>query len=58
MADITALNIFSLSLIFAILITICLGLFLFELILYGTLGASWTLMSVFFPRLGKFSCLQ
>ena len=58
MADITALNIFSLSLIFAILIAICLGLFLFELILYGTLGASWTLMSVFFPRLGKFSVIM
>ena len=55
MADLIALNVFSVSLIFAILIAICLGLFHFELILHGALGASWTLMSVFLPRLGKFS---
>ena len=56
----SAFNILSLYLIFAILITMCLGVFLFGLILYGTLCASWTWMSVSFSRLEKFQllCLQ
>lgn len=30
------------------------GVFLFGLILFGTLSASWTWVTVSFPRLGKF----
>ena len=47
--------IFSLSLIFVILVTICLGVFLLGLILHGTLCASWTWVTLSFPRLGNFS---
>ena len=52
------LLILSLSLIFDILITAYFSIFLFGLILYGTLCASWTWMSVSFPRLGKFSVIM
>ena len=48
-------NIFSLYLIFDSLINMCLGVFLFGFILYGTLCASWTWLTVSFPTLGKFS---
>ena len=44
-------NILSLSLIFVISITICLGVFLSGFILYGTLCAFWTWVTVSFPRL-------
>ena len=50
-----AFNILSLSLIFAIVITVCFDVDLFGLILFGTLCASWTRMSISFPRLGNFS---
>ena len=40
-----------------LLITMCLGVFLFGFILYGTLCASWTWVNVSFPRLGKFSAI-
>ena len=53
-----AFNILSLSLIFVILITMCLGMFLFGLILYWTLCASWTRVTVSFSRLGKFSAMM
>ena len=49
------LNILSYYLIFVILITMSLGMILFQLILSGSLCASCTWMSVSFPRLGKFS---
>ena len=49
--------VFSLSLNFTILITIHLGVGLFEFILFGTLCASYTGISVPFFRLGKFSAL-
>ena len=42
-----------LFLFFGISIAVCLGVVLFGLILFGTLCASWTLMSVSFPRLNK-----
>lgn len=42
------------SLIFAILIIICLGVDLIELTLLETLCASGTWMSVSFPKLGNF----
>ena len=35
----------------------CLGLFLFGFILYGTLCASWTWVAISFPMLGKFSTI-
>ena len=46
-----------LSLIFVILITVCLGVFVFGLSLYGTFCASWTWVTVSFPRLGRFSAV-
>ena len=49
-----AFSILSLSLIFVIFITSCLGVFLFVFILYGTLCTSWSWMLVSFPRLRKF----
>ena len=49
-----ALRVLSFSLIFVILITVGLVVFLFDLILYGTLCASWTWITVSFPRLGRF----
>ena len=52
-----AFNNFSLSLIFANLITMCLGVFLLGFILYGTLCASWTWVPVSFPMFVKFSTI-
>lgn len=43
---------------FVVLITVCLGVVLFQLILLGALCASWTWMSVSFPRLGMFSAVN
>ena len=55
--SIAAVNILSSSLVFVILITVYLCLFLFGLIPYGTL-ISWTLVTVsFFPRLRTFSAI-
>ena len=47
----------SLSLIFVVLLTMCLGVFLCRLILCGTICASWTWVTVSFPRLVKFSAI-
>ena len=55
--SLSAFNIFSLYLIFDGLINMCLGVFLLGFILYGTLCASWTLLTIFFPILGKFSTI-
>ena len=52
--SLAAFNNFSLSLIFANLITMCLGVFLIGFILYGTHCASWTWVAISFPMLGKF----
>ena len=49
---------FSLSLTFVNLIAMCLGVFLLGLLLYGTLCASWTWVTVFFSMLGKFSAIS
>ncbi|KAF6327521.1 hypothetical protein mRhiFer1_008242 [Rhinolophus ferrumequinum] len=53
--SLAAFRILSLSLSFAILTIMCLGVDLFGLILVGTLCTSWTCMLVSFIRLGKFS---
>ena len=56
--SLTAFNILSLFLIFAILNTACLGVILFRLILFRILCAFWFWMSVSFPRLGKVSSIM
>ena len=48
---------FSLCLVFVSLISMCLGMFLLEFILYGTLCASWTWPTISFSRLTKFSSI-
>ena len=55
--SLAAFNNFSLSLFFANLIIMCLGMFLLGFILYGTLCASWTWMAISFPTLGNFSTI-
>ena len=50
-------NIFSLYLIFVSLTNMYLCVFLLGLILYGTLCTSWTLVTISFPMLGKFSTM-
>ena len=56
--SLAAFNNFSLPLIFADLITVCLGVFLLGFILYGTLCAFWIWVAISFPMLGKFSTKQ
>ena len=52
--SLAALNIFSLYLIFDSLINMCVSMFVFGFILYCTLCASWTWLTISFPMLGKF----
>ena len=52
-----AFNILSLCLVFVSLISMCLGVFLLGFILYGTLCASWTWLTLSFSMLGKFSTI-
>ena len=52
-----AFNICSLSLIFVNLINMCLGVFHFGFILFGTLWVPWTWVAISFPILGKFSTI-
>ena len=49
-----AFNICSLCSNFISSINMCLGMFILGLILYGTLGASWTRMAISFQMLGTF----
>ena len=50
-------NIFSLYLTFVSLTNMYLCVFLLGFILYGTLCTSWTLVTISFPMLGKFSIM-
>ena len=52
--SVVAFSNFSLSLIFASLISMCLGVFLLGFILTRTLCTSWTWVAISFPLLGKF----
>ena len=47
-----------LCLIFVNLINMCLGVFLFGFILFGTLWVSWNWMIISFPILGSFQLLS
>ena len=52
-----AFNIISSCLVFISLISMCLGMFLLGLVLYGTLWASWTWLTISYFILGKFSTI-
>ena len=53
--SLVAFNILSLCLVFVSLISMCLGMFLLGFILFGTLCASWTWLTI--SMLGKFSAI-
>ena len=55
--SLAAFSILSLCLVFVSLISMCLGVFLFGFILYGTLCASWTWFNISFSMLGEFSTI-
>ena len=55
--SLAAFHILSLCLVFVSLIRMCLGVFLLGSILYGTLCASWTRLTISFSILGKFSTI-
>ena len=52
-----AFNILSLCLVFVSLINMCLGMFLLGFLLYASLWASWTWLTIYFSMLGKFSTI-
>ena len=55
--SLAAFNIYSLCLIFVSLINVCLGMFLLEFLLYGTLWAFWIWVAISFPILGNSSTI-
>ena len=55
--SLAAFNILSLCLVFVSLISVCLGVFLLGFILYGTLCACWTWLTISFSMLGKFTTI-
>jgi len=56
--SLAAFNIYSLCLIFVNLINMCLGVFCFGFILFGTFWVSWTWVGISFSILGKFSTIM
>ena len=52
--SLAAFHILSLCLAFVSVISMCLGMLLLGFILYGTLCASWTWLTISFSMLGKF----
>ena len=56
--SLAAFNILSLCLVFVSLISMCLGVFLLGFILYRSLWASWTWLTIFFSLLEKFSTIS
>ena len=55
--SLAAFNILYLCLVFVSLISMCLGVFPLGFILYGTLCAFWTWLTISFSMLGKFSTI-
>ena len=55
--SLAAFDVLSLFSVFVNLISMCLGMFLLAFILYGTLCASWTWLTISFSMLGKFSAV-
>ena len=55
--SLAAFNILSLCLVFFSLISMCVGIILFGFILYGTLCASWTWLTISFSMLEKSSTI-
>ena len=55
--SLAAFNILSLCLVCFSLISMCLGVFLLGFIMYGTLCASWTWLTISFSMLQKFSTI-
>ena len=55
--SLAAFNILSLCLVFVSLINMCLGMFLLKFILYGTLHAYWTWLTISFSMLEKISAI-
>ena len=55
--SLAAFNILSLCLVCVSWISMCLGVFLLGFILYGTLCASWTWLTISFSELWKFSTI-
>ena len=55
--SLAAFNIFYLCLIFINLINLCLVVFHFGFILFGTFLVSWTWVAISFPIFGKFSTI-
>ena len=53
----SSFNVLSLCLAFVSLVHMCLGMFLLGFILYGTLCASWTSLTISFSMLQKFSTI-